>query len=147
MEKVSLAILLDGLQGQEPLSSFSAAAHCRPYRVVAQRGAEMIWAVKLISLDHPLPELFGGYTVSITNPDVELFQGQSVDPPIITEHEIEWVCYARINPSAQPEQYTYYISMGSPLLELAPPAKGHSSKLKGLAHGHFKIDPLLVISG
>jgi hypothetical protein len=146
MKEVSLVILLDGSHFHEQATPFGAAAHCHPYRAVVSQESktEMMWTVRLISLDHEIPDEIKGFEVYINGPtghEGNLFQTQPNEPSTVTNHEIKWTCRATINPNFPPGEYAYDIS-------IAPPAagrseRGHISKIKHV----YKIDPLLVISG
>ena len=140
MEKVSLAIMLNGLL--EPSSPFGAAANCYPYQIGVLPKSEITWDVRLISLDSPLPAYIEDYTVYIIGgPGEELFLPPTT-PTMKTSvdaYEIKWTCQRIINPQLKPGRYDYYISIGPTSSDLTDtdPAKGYI----------YKIDPLLVISG
>jgi hypothetical protein len=142
MEKVSLAILLNGMLEQDPLTPFNATANCYPYQIVVPPKSEITWDVKLISLDSPLPAYIEDYTVYIMgSPGEDLFQPPTTPTKkiAIDAYEIKWTCQRTTNPQLKPGRYDYYISIGPPSSDLTDtdPAKGYI----------YRIDPLLVISG
>jgi len=151
MEKVFLAILLNGMLEQDPFTPFNAAANCHPYQVVVPPGSEVTWDVKLISLDYPLPAYIENSTVYIIgSPGEDLFQPPTTPTKkiVVDEYEIKWTCQRTMNSQLKPGQYDYYISIGPPFSDLKGSVKEPSLDPTNPAKGYiYKIDPILVISG